>query len=692
MLPAPSLAYVTFSHGRHKGGQLLDKKQTTIAMQERLRLSGLPPETAKKLAIQPFSTDDAAALGLSHHVAGFKIPYFEPSGKVNGFYRYRTLEAPKASFGALAKPPKYLQPPKSQLSVYLPPINGADWVRAMRDTDEDILITEGELKAAAATQAEFYTVGLGGVWSFRSSKTSAALLPLLEAFDWHGRRVYIVFDSDAALNPDILRAESALSRELDRRGALVAVARLPELPGQAKTGLDDFLRIKNADALAELLEQSEPYSDARELHRLNEEVTYIRNPGFVVRLDNLQTMSPDAFMKHQYATRRLIVTEKTAKGTKLVEKSAACEWIKWGGRSQAERMTYQPGAGHFVDGNLNAWSGWGVEPTPGDVGPWKTLLDKLFGKDKGARNYFEKWCACPLQQPGIKMFVAAVIWAVQQGIGKSAIGYTLKRIYGENAAEINEKHLSDRDNFNDWQKNKQFVFGDDVASSDKRALASVIKNMISQEEVWINIKHVPKFSIPDVMNYYFTSNHPDAFFLDDGDRRFFIHNPKDWPTPEWFRAVYVPWMKGDGPSHLFHHLLHLDLTGFEPHAPAMSTEDKRAMISAGQSALGAWVRDLRDTPENVLRAGNIVLPWTLATTKDLLDLYDPTGRTGTTVNRMASELAKVGFKMVHHGRQIPLSTQKKERLWVVRHKLSVTNPKAAWLAKIYESEHLISKE
>ena len=66
-----------------------------------------------------------------------------------------------------------------------------------------------------------------------------------------------------------------------------------------------------------------------------------------------------------------------------------------------------------------------------------------------------------------------------------------------------------------------------------------------------------------------------------------------------------PWLASGGLGHLFHYLLTLDLTGFDPTAPAMMTEDKRNMVSAGQSAQEALCAEFtaaseRKTPHPLL--------------------------------------------------------------------------------------------
>lgn len=84
------------------------------------------------------------------------------------------------------------------------------------------------------------------------------LIDALASIPWQGRPVYICFDSDAATNPGVRRAEVHLAEVLARHGAIVKVVRLPAGdPGPdgtpAKVGLDDFLVDHGPDAFLDLL-------------------------------------------------------------------------------------------------------------------------------------------------------------------------------------------------------------------------------------------------------------------------------------------------------------------------------------------------------------------------------------------------------------------------------------------------------
>jgi len=70
---------------------------------------------------------------------------------------------------------------------------------------------------------------------------------------WAGRRVFLVFDSDAVTNPHVRRAERDLAAALRRAGAIVVIVRLPSAPDGSKQGLDDFLVAHGPEALRQLL-------------------------------------------------------------------------------------------------------------------------------------------------------------------------------------------------------------------------------------------------------------------------------------------------------------------------------------------------------------------------------------------------------------------------------------------------------
>jgi len=614
---------------------------TATAMYEKLATSGLDKKDAQRLKIKFLSkTQTAKVTDERFSVASMQLPYFEPNGKANHFWRIRLLEQ-SASFKK--KTPRYTQPADTSPRVYLPPLlnKNMTWSDVAADAEQPIIVTEGELKAACATKYALPTIGLGGVWSWRSKKKAISFIADLERFAWDGRDVYLVFDSDLATNAQVRRALHALSKELTDRGAEVYVAYLPGLDEHdGKTGLDDFVVARGAEAFLDVLRGAEPYDLSRALHELNLEVAYVEDPGLIVRLRDGLQYKPGDFTAHAFAHRTYLeVDEESGKAKK---KPLAPAWLKWPGRFTLRRFVYEPGGERVTsEGAYNLWRGWGAEPKKGDVSRWHRLLDHVFGKDDAARQWFERWCAIQFQRPGVKLYTSVLLWSSETGSGKSLAGVSLGKIFGENFVELNESMLTG--NFNGWAKGKQFALGDEVTGNDSRQFADLLKAMITRTTIHINAKYMPVYETADVINYLFTSNHPDALFIEDKDRRYFVHEVTSGPLGLDFALDYDEWLhRGPGPSALFDYFLRYDVGDFRPQERAPTTASKESMIYHAKSDLDRWVADLVADPDAALRVDGVPAKADLWTPAQLLRLYDPLEKTRVTVNAVGKSLRRAG--------------------------------------------------
>lgn len=648
---------------------------------EKLSTSGLDMSDAAAMGVEFLSRDQTVELVKGHGpLVSLKLNYYDPRDgspladwpRAKPYWRLRYLEQ-GMDFNSQSekKPLRYVQPFDTAPVAYYP--RNHDWSELLKDTSLPIVITEGELKAAKACKEGFPTIGLGGVDSFQAKKLGVVWLESLSFVDWVGRYVYICYDSDMRRNPNVLAALERLADELEQRGAHPHVIILPELDGpESKIGLDDFLihEYGGNDEFLELLQQAEPLGLSRALFHLNDRYVYVADPGLIINDKTNAKHSPGAFKEHVAAPGVFIAREFDLEGNiRTKTTSAAATWIKWPLRRAVDKITYMPGRDKFLTlGSTtvyNGWQGWGLEPREGDASLFLTLVDHVFtGADPGAKAWFLKWCAYPLQYPGVKMNSDVLVYGRRHGTGKSLIGYTLGKIYGRNFTEIKQRDL--HANHNEWAENKQFIMGDDITGSNKREDNDLLKNLVTQREMRLNPKYIPSYVVPDVINYYFTANNPDTFFMDDDDRRHFIHEVKVGPLDEAFYVEYDLWLDSGGASAVFDYLLKLDTSDFNPAARAFDTQAKKRMISDTQSDLGAWVRRLIDDPEHTLRVGNIKLKKDLFSNRELLELYDPEKRTGTTANGLGRELRRAGVELVNQGKSVRLPDGS-ERLFAVRH-------------------------
>jgi putative DNA primase/helicase len=180
------------------------------------------------------------------------FPFYDENGR-NGFYRIKP-DRPRVRD---KKPFKYESPFGGGNKPYYPP----DVIEVLHDPGQYLLITEGEKKSLAASQAGFPCIGITGVHNWKP-KHKETLIPELERLPWKGRYVYIAFDSDIAEKPDVQEAESRLAAILKSRGANVKVIRFPSgVAGpdgkSAKMGIDDYLVAFGPDALRRLISEAQ---------------------------------------------------------------------------------------------------------------------------------------------------------------------------------------------------------------------------------------------------------------------------------------------------------------------------------------------------------------------------------------------------------------------------------------------------
>ncbi len=603
-----------------------------------LARSGLTSADAKKLGVSPLEPTQVKAL-TGHAVPAYKIPYFSPDGRKLDFYRLR-FTAPPTKFGRQDKPQRYWQPVNTMPRAYFAPL-GVRWTDVLADTEKAIYLTEGEKKSARTCKEGLPCIGLGGVWSWRAKRAGVALISDLADINWTGRTAVIVFDSDVSEKTEVQAAMSELARQLLPLGAVITCVKLPAPPG-TKVGLDDYFESgKTAEDLRALPQESLLGGLADELRRLNGELAYVKSLNAVWIAETRQLISSEQkLVKLAMANREIAVLVDA----KLRKVNTVAEWLKWPYRREHAGITYAPGAGPVTDDNqINIWSGWGTAPVRGDVALWRRLLDHLFAREPEHREWFEQWCAYPIQHPGAKLTTAVVLHSRGTGIGKSLVGLTLGRIYGKNFSEITQEHL--HTDFNDWVAGKQFVLGDDVTGSDKRRDADMLKVLITRSTVRVNVKYQPAYAVDDHANYMLTTNQPDGAYLEDDDRRFFILEVPDEPLPPEFYKAYDAWFKSPAVAALHDHLLnHVNCASFEPYGRAPVTAAKSAMIDVGRSDVDAWAHLLRRHPDAVLRLDDKIIKRELLTVDELRKFYDPDGAKRAYVATIAKALRRAGFR------------------------------------------------
>lgn len=655
-------------------------------MLAQLKSSLLDADDAKSLQLEPFVEGHAL---VQPDWAGYKIPYFKPNGTLDhNFFRFRFLQdRPSKGWGSLAppaKPRRYAQPKGSGLGIYLPPLLDRAWADIIMDPTVTVAITEGEKKAACACKHGLPTIGLGGVFNWRSAKELQDLIPALEAFNWDGRGTIICFDSDITTNPDVRMAAGRLAWTLSKRGAATVWATIEPGADGKKQGIDDLAFAEGWEAAAAVIGAAEVIGPGVDMHKMNCEAAVVRSTSEVVELATGNVYTAAAFADVAYRPR--MFTLLTSKG--MVLKPTAKEWLAWPLRSEVSRFEYEPGAPMLTeDGAFNTWSphGWGCDPSAdGDIGPWERLFGHVFqGCAEADRTWVRRWFAAPLRTPGLKLATAVLVWGPQQGTGKTLLGETMAAIYGKNYGTVTNDQLVG--NFNEWAVDKSFVVGDELSLGDRRAVANKLKDMITRPTYRVNIKGRKTYSVTDRVNYYLTSNHSDAYYMESHDRRIFVAELNAPPLPQSFYAAYSRWLKSGGAARLFYYLANeVDMGDFDPAAKAPMTAAKADMTASGRGDVEDWCVQLASDPDSLLPSDR--WPYDLWRTQDLLERYDPDKKERVKSVGFGRALGGAGIFKIASGQNNAIVEGARTRLWAVRNRERYLRMGATEASRVYMSE------
>lgn len=195
-------------------------------------------------------------------LAGIVFPYRDPLEGCSRGHRVR-LDTP-TSDGS-----KYISEQGCRHLFFAPTNDGE-----LTDISVPVVFVEAE-KSALAVKAladrsglKLLLIATGGVWGWRRKcasnlqpdggrQTVSGPSPSLDLVIWTGRVTTIAFDSNVARRPELLRAQTALARELAGRGAGVSIAEVPCDGGI--NGPDDLIAIAGDDRALEVFERAKRF-------------------------------------------------------------------------------------------------------------------------------------------------------------------------------------------------------------------------------------------------------------------------------------------------------------------------------------------------------------------------------------------------------------------------------------------------
>ncbi len=330
-------------------------------------------------------------------------------------------------------------------------------------------------------------------------------------------------------------------------------------------------------------------------------------------------------------------------------------WIQHPLRREANGIRMAPNEPEDLpDGAINSWLGFDVAPIKGNIKPF-IMLFKRQVPNRNDRKYVLYWMANLFQNPASKSFTSIVMWSRIQGTGKNLIWECIGNLFNERHFTLVGQEVFD-DAFTEWKANRVFVICDEVSSTDKRTTADRIKGWITSSSNAINTKNEPKFTQPNLIKYVFLSNHPDAVFLDDSDRRFFVVEVAQGRLSDHEAKGYISWRDQDGRAALLHFLLNLDIKDFNAKSPAPMSSAKQEMIDDNKSDFESWL-------EQIIVNIYAIIGREIFSSEELANKYTQSSGNKCSSKTVSVQLSKKGIKRLK--KQAKLANGKRIRIYAL---------------------------
>jgi hypothetical protein len=347
----------------------------------------------------------------------------------------------------------------------------------------------------------------------------------------------------------------------------------------------------------------------------------------------------------------------------------------WMDRDRAvQQMSWHPGRPTIMEGEVVSKGGWAPKPgarvfnlyqepvrQPGDAaqaGPWLEHLRKLYPDDW---EHIQCWLAHRIQYPGEKINHALVLGG-NPGVGKDTLLEPVKAGVGAwNWSEVAPQQII-RSDFNPWvQCTVVRVSELRDLKEDRFSFHETMKTYTAAppDSLLVNQKHMREYYVPNVMGVLFTTNNrTDGLYLPADDRRHYVAwseaQKEDFSDSYW--TGLWQWLGQGGTWHVIEYLRTLDLAGFNPKAPPLTTAAFWTIVHANNAPEDAELSSIFGEDAGV---DAIVLADVIEKAKEakLDDLADELGNRKLR-RSIPHKLARIGYVPVHN-------PDAKDRQWAV---------------------------
>ena len=269
-------------------------------------------------------------------------------------------------------------------------------------------------------------------------------------------------------------------------------------------------------------------------------------------------------------------------------------WLRHPDRRQYRGLTFEPAAEREINGRLNLWRGWGVEPTAGDWSLMRRHVVEVLASGNAAHaDYIVRWIAWTVQHPA-RRAEAAIVFKGKRGTGKGTLGNALCRIFGQHGTHISSAdHLAGR--FNGHLRDACFLFADEAYWPGDKGAEGSLKRLVTEPDLFIEAKGKDGVTVPNMLHVMMASNEDWIVPAGEDERRYAVFNVSDCHKQDeaWFGPLNAQ-LDAGGYAAMLHDLLRMDLGDFHPRK-VPRTEALVEQQSRGLGPEDAWWCELLET-------------------------------------------------------------------------------------------------
>ncbi|WP_081851257.1 primase-helicase family protein [Bradyrhizobium sp. URHD0069] len=409
----------------------------------------------------------------------------------------------------------------------------------------------------------------------------------------------------------------------------------------------------NADKYAiRQIERAKEEAISPELRQLNESHFVIENDGGRCRVaewvpsegDGREQLTSQSFEDFRNRFMHIqVCLGATAQGAP-VTKPLGEYWLRNPQRRQFRGLVFRPGRERVINGFLNLWRGFGVEPAQGDWSLMQKHIESvLAASDPVCADYITKWAAWGLQHPDQPAEVA-LVFRGGQGTGKSTFGRAMAKLFGQHGLQVTAPgQFAGR--FNAHLRDVCLLFADEAVRPDDKSARGILKALLTEKNLPMEGKGRDIIQMSNYAKVIMASNDDWVVPADIDDRRFAVFAvAEDRKQDEPYFAALNNEMENGGLAAMLHDLLSMDLGDWHPRRGIPQTKERDIQKAASLAGFEALFLDM-------LREGEtIVHHWVnndepFVATSELTDYAQKRlRREDMTFNKVSSLFRKLGFK------------------------------------------------